>query len=668
MPPSFVLSVMGSFLLALVLISSGGALALVLSRRPAASSACAVSGIIAGALVGELCAFRGLLGGEERAWSMPWNVPYGQIHMAIDPLSAFFLVPIFALSALTAIYGRGYLAERAEARPFGFTWFAFSVLVASMAVVVVARQAILFLFAWEIMSLSSFALVTLEHEEAEVRRAGWVYLIATHVGTAFLVAMFLLASRRAHGLDFEAIGGQSNLAAALLLLLSLVGFGVKAGFLPFHVWLPEAHAAAPSHVSALMSGVLIKVGLYGFLRMLLLFGRPSPWVGSLLMTLGLGGALLGISLALSQRDMKRVLAYSSIENMGLIALGLGVGIWGWGAGIPNVAVLGMTGALLHVWNHTLMKGLMFLGAGSVLHGCRTKDLEQLGGIMKRMPLTGAAMVLGAVAIAGLPPLNGFVSEWIIYLGLIHASLESTGATAVIGLLAVGLVALVGGLAMLCFVRLIGVAWLGQPRSERAEHAHESPASMTGPLVVLAAAAAAAGLAPSVLAALAGRVAAQFIGPDIVPMDIPLQEMGLLNAVLWALLLIGAALWRMLNRRRPQAEDATWGCGYAKPTPRMQYTARSFAELMSERILPKRLGPRISVAVPATLFPKSGNVSSDAGDPLTRGIYEPLLARIGDRFARLRWLQQGVLHAYLLYILVATLLALAWTSVLGWSGR
>jgi formate hydrogenlyase subunit 3/multisubunit Na+/H+ antiporter MnhD subunit len=655
------------FLLALAIVLGGGVAALLLSPWPRAASAAAVLGVVAGAVPGEAYAARVLARGGDEAVRLSWSVPHGELHLAVDPLSAFFLVPVFGFAAIAAVFGRAYLAGASR----GTTWLAFNVLVASMAVVVAARQAVLFLVAWEIMSLAAFVLVTTDHEHEEVRRAGWIYLVATHVGTACLVAMFLLVASGAKSFDFDAMrAAQATATPGLVFALLLVGFGVKAGVVPFHVWLPQAHAAAPSHVSALMSGVLVKMGLYGLLRMLLVVGRPAPWCGPLLVGVGLAGALFGVSVAIHQRDLKRVLAYSSVENMGLIVLGAGLGVWGSTSGKPHVAMLGMTGALLHVWNHTLMKGLMFLGSGSVLHGAGTKDMEHLGGLLKRMPRTGTAMVVGAIAIAGLPPLNGFVSEWLLYLGLIDGALATAGATSVAILMTAGILAFVGGLAVLCFVRLVGIVLLGEPRRDAARSAHESPAAMTTPLVVLALLCAAVALSPRLVGVAVGRPLAQLLGPEIAEAasDAPLSDIGVLNAVLSVILGAGAIAWRALGRRRPEAESATWACGYARPTPRMQYTARSFAELMSERLLPKRLRARVSVVAPTALFPQTGSLSSETSDPLTRDVYEPLVARWSDRIARLRWLQQGKLHVYLVYILVAVLGGLAWLSLRAWSGR
>ena len=436
----------------------------------------------------------------------------------------------------------------------GAAWFFFNSFVATMALVVVARQAVLFMVAWEIMSLSAFFLVTFEHEKKDVRMAGWVYLVASHVGAAFLLAMFLLLGRASGSLDFDTFAVPPATAGVVILVLALVGFGTKAGMVPLHIWLPEAHPAAPSHVSALMSGVMIKLGLYGLLRVMMFLGPPAAWWGPLLVALGFAGAVLGISFALFQRDLKRALAYSSIENMGLILLALGLGLWGLTSHHPVVAALGLSGAFLHVWNHSLMKSLMFLGAGSVMHGAGGRDMERLGGLMKRMPRTGVAMALGAVAIAALPPLNGFVSEWLIYLALLHGGLEFSGGGSVVMLLGVGVLALVGAMALLCFVRLVGIVLLGEPRSDEARHAHESSRWMTAPLAVLAGLCVVAALFPGVLVkAFAGVIGEVFgVAPGSLEATLnassALGVLGGVNAVIWGLVGLVTVFFIVVRRR------------------------------------------------------------------------------------------------------------------------
>jgi formate hydrogenlyase subunit 3/multisubunit Na+/H+ antiporter MnhD subunit len=517
------------------------------------------------------------------------------------------------------------------------------------------------------MSIAAYLLVTFEHEQASVRRAGWVYLIATHLGVAFLVGMFLLLGRHAGSFEFSAMLGApppKPLFATLLFLFALIGFGAKSGLVPLHVWLPEAHAAAPSHVSAVMSGVLIKMGVYGILRVVVLLGGPRPWWGPLLMCIGVGGAALGIGLALYQRDLKRVLAYSSIENVGLITLGVGIGFWGATTGRPVMASLGLAGGLLHVWNHAVMKGLMFLGAGSVLHGCHTKDLEELGGLLRRMPRTATLLIVGAVAIAGLPPLNGFVSEWLLYSGLLHGALAVEGPGGVAVLVTIAAVCMVGAMAVLCFARLVSIALLGTPRGARAEQAHESSLWMTAPMGVLALAAIALSLAPRVVLGPMKRVLAQLLGAHAGDMHAPavgLTEVGLLNAGVASIVVLAIALSALLQRRRAATLEPTWGCGYVAPTARMQYTARAVSEFFTSSLLPPLFGPRFSARAPEGLFPSASRVESDTVDPLTRGAYEPFFGRWADRFARLRFLQQGLLHVYVVYILLTLLLALGWSA-------
>lgn len=656
---------------ALAVLVGGGLLSLLGWRSARAASVVGATTAVIGCVCGEVYALRTLLTGDGGSLSLRWEVPYGRLRIETDALSAFFLTAIFGLGSLAAVYGAGYLASPRR-RSLGPAWLALNVFLASMALVVVARQAVLFLVAWEVMSLAAYVCITLDREDPEVARAGWVYLIASHVAATALVAFFLVFGRAAHGFDFDALRAASPTpgVTAILIVLALVGFGIKAGFVPLHVWLPEAHAAAPSHVSAVMSGVLIKMGLYGVLRTVLLLGGPPAWIGPLLAGIGLLGALTGITLASYQRDLKRVLAYSSIENMGLITLGLGVAFWAWNAGHPQIAALAMAGALLHAWNHTLMKGLMFLAAGSVLHGSGTKDLELLGGAMQRMPRTGVLMLLSALAIAGLPPMNGFVSEWLLYLALMHAGTASTGSTAVLALIAVGIVSLVGALAGLAFVRLVGTALLGQPRSGAAALARESPWLMVLPMGVLALACAAIGLFPRVVLQAFGAVADQLLGSRgaLDAGNPPLGTLGGLNAAIWCVVAAGSLAAALVVRARGRAADTTWGCGYVSPTSRMQYTAHAFSELLSERLIPESLRPRQSAARPAGLFPAPISFDTDCRDPATRGFYEPLVERWGDRFARLRWMQQGMLHVYLMYVLVALLVGLGWSSVASWVAR
>jgi formate hydrogenlyase subunit 3/multisubunit Na+/H+ antiporter MnhD subunit len=661
-------------LLALGVLLTSGALAFATSRAPVLASAIGAAGAFGGCVAALVPTVGALLGGTPESLQAPWGVPLAAFVVEIDALSAFFLVPIFVLGGLAAVYGRAYMRSESDKRSLGPSIFAFNVLVASMALVVIARNAVLFLVAWEVMALSAYVLVTFEHEKTEVRRAGWVYLIATHIGTIALIAMFVMLARGTGKYDFAAFEAAAPLGEAtamIVFVLALLGFGAKAGLVPLHVWLPEAHAAAPSHVSAVMSGVLLKMGIYGIVRTLSILGPARSWWGPTLMILGLLGAMLGIALALVQRDMKRALAYSSVENIGLVTLGLGLGYWGAASGRPAIALLGAAGGLLHVWNHALMKGTMFLGAGSILHATGTKDLERLGGLLHRMPRTGTAMIAGAVAISGLPPMNGFVSEWLLYLGLIRGGIASSdvgSAPGVAALLGTGVLSFVGAMAALCFLRLIGVALLGEARSVEADRAHESSAWLTAPMAILLAGSVTIGTLPLPVVAAVLHASDSIVGAAHPPLpDVPLATLGHMNALVWGVTLVCSAVFVLLRRGKPARRDATWGCGYVAPTPRMQYTARAFAELFGAKVLPERLRPHFSGAAPMSVFPKPAAFASACDDPLTRGVYDPLFAGMGDRFARLRWLQQGILHIYILYILIVLVLGLAWVSFRVWTG-
>lgn len=662
-------------LVAIVILVVTGFAALCAGRSDRVATLLAAGGAVAGSLLGLIPAVRALAGATVASIHWSWNIPGGSFSLRLDPLSAFFLIPIFVLSALAAIYGGSYMRGVGEKRPLGPSWCCFNTFVAGMALVTVAHNAVLFMMAWEVMSMAAFFLVAFEHEKREARIAGWVYLVAAHVGAAFLLAMFLLLGRHAGSLDFDRIvaaGPPAPASAALVFAFALVGFGTKAGLVPLHVWLPEAHPAAPSHVSALMSGVMIKLGIYGLLRTMMHLGGPASWWGPLFVVIGLATALAGVGLALCQRDLKRSLAYSSIENVGLIVLALGVGLWGLTGGHAAVAALGFAGGLLHIWNHALMKGLMFLCAGSVLHGAGTKDVERLGGLMKRMPQTGLAMAAGAIALSALPPLNGFVSEWLIYMGMLRGGLDFTGPGRILLLLAVGALALVGGLALIAFVRLPGIVLLGEPRSEGARHAHEASRWMTVPLAVLLAFCLVVALFPCAIVGTFAKVvavvfhlpAAEFTAV-LGSAQSPLATLGLINVLVWLLIAWCALALFLLRRGKPEAADTTWACGYTAPTVRMQYTGLSFSQLLVSRLFPKTLRPETAVTAPDGLFPATGALATELPEPFSRGMYVPFFERWAARFARLRWLQQGRIHIYLLYFVVVLLLAFGWVVLRRW---
>jgi formate hydrogenlyase subunit 3/multisubunit Na+/H+ antiporter MnhD subunit len=524
---------------------------------------------------------------------------------------------------------------------------------------------------WEVMSLASFFLVMLDDELESVRRAGWIYLVAMHLGTAFLVALFLLLGRNAGSLDFDRLAAAPDMRG-LLFVLALVGFGTKAGFIPLHVWLPEAHPAAPSHVSAVMSGVMIKTGIYGLLRTLTLLGPPPAWCGWTLLGIGLASGVLGVLYALAQHDLKRLLAYHSVENIGIIALGLGVGFLGISSGNPLMAGLGLAGGLLHVVNHAVFKSLLFLGAGSVLHATGTGEIDRLGGLLKRMPVTGATFIIGAAAICGLPPLNGFVSEFLIYLAAL-AGLDAEARSTLwplMGILVVGGLALIGGLAAACFTKAVGIVFLGEPRSAEAAQAEEAGPAMRWPMIVLAGLCVTIGLtAPLWPWALRPAVAAMI--PAGVPAVVresmvaavghavaPLAGVMLASYLVLGLIVVGTQLRRKLLSGRRVQRAGTWDCGYVAPTPRMQYTASSFAQplLLLFRLF---LRPHEEIHPPEGLFPTHAGLHTHTPDWFRKRLYEPLFAVEALIAAHIRRLQQGRIQIYVLYIALTILILLLW---------
>ncbi len=655
----------------LILFLAGAMGAGVSGQRYVLGTVLGAGSAIVGGLIGLVAAVRALLYPTVELFSSAWHVPAGHFVLKLDSLAAFFLLPVFLLVTLCAIYGIGYLSGEKARSKSGSAWFFFNLLAASMVLVVTAANAVLFMVSWELISLSSFFLVAFDHEKAEVRRASWLYLLSTHLGAMFLFALFLLATTWSGGADFSSFAALANLEAApaaLLFLLALVGFGSKAGLFPLHVWLPDAHSAAPSHVSALMSGVMIKTGIYGLLRILWYLPAAPAWWGWLIAGLGILGALYGIAMASLQRDIKRCLAYSTIENVGIILLGLGFGLVAEAQGHPTIALLAYAGGLLHLWNHALFKGVMFLGAGTLLHATGTRDMNRMGGLLKRMPLAGLLWIGGSLSISALPPLNGPVSEWLIYLSLLKGGVSLGGFTALPALLLVGLLGVVGALALVTFSRLIGICLLGEPRDPCAEHAHEASALMLLPMALLLGCCLAIGLFPGESVRLLRGVLAQLLRvPYVTELPVPLYSFGLYAGALLLAILIGFMLLRGLRRFRSESRSSTWGCAFRFPTSRMAYTAEAFSELTFRQVLPKVLHPEVKGGVVSGLFPPPVRLQQTSLDPVLMRYWFPLFVTIADRCQRLRWLQQGKLPIYLVYIFIACAVLMVWSLWAGGEG-
>ena len=605
--------------------------------------------------------------GDSQPIVRPWAIPGAEFHVAIDGLSALFLVPIFLVSMLGSIYGLGYWKQTEHPQNGRKLRLFYGLLPAGMALLVIARNSILFMVGWEIMALSAFFLVTTEDHDRQVRETGWIYLVSTKVATLSLFALFALLRTASGSYTLTPLNGDTltHGMATAIFVFTVVGFGLKAGMMPFHVWLPSSHAIAPSHVSAIMSGVIIKMGIYGIVRITSLIPHPPVEWGAILLGLGAISGVLGIAFAAGQRDLKRLLAYSSIENIGIIVMGIGLALLGRSLGRAEWVILGMSGALLHVWNHALFKGLLFLCAGSVIHAAHTREIDQLGGLAKRMPRTSLCFVIGALAVCGLPALNGFVSEFLIYLGLFD-TLRADGSRSFAGAaLAAPVLALIGALAVTCFVKAFGAVFLGTARSDHSRQAHESEPAMLVPMTAMAACCFGIGLAPTWIAPVLAQAVSAWapelgdVGPQLA-MLAPLDWISVMAlALVAALALTSLLLWVRLRGSIVET-GPTWGCGYAAPTPRMQYTSSSFVEMLVS-LFGWALRPRTHLPQVMALFPQRTDFHREIRDPVLDEAVLPALRYVATRFAWFRVFQQGRIQTYLLYISGALLALLLWGS-------
>lgn len=545
-----------------------------------------------------------------------------------------FQLPIVVLGIAAAIHSLDYLKGHGEEYS-GFYWFAFNIMLAAMFGVTVCHSPIPFLLAWELMGLASAALVAFDFRSRESMRAVWIYLVACHAGAAFLILMFVEA-------------GTATPSGAAVFTLAVLGFGLKVGFPGLHVWLPDAHPAAPAPVSAIMSGAMIPLGLYGIIQFGILeadFERLILPIGWTLLVLGIAGALLGIIFALPQKNLKRLLAYSSIENMGIVATGMGLSLLGTEFELWHVADLAIAGALLHVVNHALLKGGLFLGAGSIYKATGTLDMDAMGGLMKRMPATGATFALNAVAITGLPPFNAFLGEFLIFLAAFMGIVHGAGPFFAASLTTAIALGLVGGFACAAFAKAAGATLLGEPRSEAAANATEVPAAMRGSAFAL--------LALSAAIALAGPFAlAVFFGNDFPAAATALNRIGVATLFLTTIVAGLLALrFRFLPRSKTVDSGPTWDCGFAQPTARMAYTGTALTQPLMDFFAPI-LRPTRQTQEPEGLFPTFASNDVVVKDAGMRFLWAPALGALGRLARRIQAAQSGHLHAYILSMVAA----------------
>ena len=650
---------MNGLLAAIAMWLAGGVASWLARHRPGRAAVIGAGSALAGAALAASPAFRALGGHRVSMLDADWSVPYGALTLTLDALAAAFLLPVCVVGALCAVLGAGALRSHAGGTSTGAGFAAYNALLASMAIVTTAANLVLLLAAWEAMTLASYALVVSDHESRAVRRAGFQYLVFSHLAAGALLLLFLLLARGSGTWEIDGLRAPiAGASIAWCLVLALIGFGTKAAVVPFHIWLPDAHAAAPAHVSALMSGVMITMGFYGLARFLPLLGPASEGAAYALLALGAAGALGAVLLALVQRDVKRVLAYSTVENAGLVTLAMGVGLLGQARGASGIAALGWTAALLHVWSHALAKSLLFGGIGAIAHATHRRDLEGWGGVLRRWPVVGGLTVLGAFAIAAVPGLSGFVSEWLILRAMFESALHLEGAARAAMVVGIAAVAMTAALTVACYARLIGIGLLGTPRREMPAGAFDTPDPVTfAPMGAMAAMCITFAWVPApIAAALAGPVR------SLVPLGDPalaadaLRPLGGLAIVLTLVIVAIGALRGWLVGRRPVRAAVTWDCGYARPDARMQYTGASLAEPIG-RVFAALLRTQIERHGPAGYWPAAASWHARTIDRTVTGVYRPALGGLSAVMLRLRDLQEPRVTTYLRYVVLALLVVL-----------
>ncbi|MFA5860972.1 MAG: proton-conducting transporter membrane subunit [Candidatus Thermoplasmatota archaeon] len=625
-----------------------------------------------------------VLTGDALTIPLPTSLPNVTLSLHADPLTGIFLIILGVGGCAVSLYATSYV-QRAHADHMSLpaqTTF-YTLFLAAILLVFLANDAVVFLIAWESMSILSYLLILTHEQDDDTRDAANMYLLMMHIGTAFLFVSFAaLAAASGGTYSFDAMRAHARDAPEYLRSIAfvgaLVGFGTKAGLVPLHGWLPRAHPAAPSHVSALMSGVMLKTAVYMMIRVGIDFlGRGPAWWGLTLLALGGITTFVGILYATAENDIKRLLAYSSVENLGVIFMGLGLALLFVSYDQPLLATLPLIAAVLHSLNHMTMKTLLFLGAGSVHHATGTRDINKLGGLIHQMPYTAGLVLLGSLAISALPPLNGFVSEWLLFQSLL-AGVTIPGTPLILQIflpVGAGLFALAGAISVVCFVKAFGVTFLATPRTSEAEHAHESPRTMLLGMGILA-----TGII--LIASMAGlviRTLHQTLAPllgadpnaDLVTGGLVVQSLTTIKAsmsptlVFFIVLLFALLAWlgtRFLGSRERARKEETWLCGHRNVTPRMEYTSTSYAEA-TRMFFSGLYGPHKETTrdEKAPTIPSRITYATRTTYFLEEYAYAPITRLILLTSMRFRAVQAGSIHAYLSYIFATLLLVLLWAT-------
>ena len=667
-----------------ILISffAAGAISSLLSRKND-KLANAVSSFFAiiGSLWGLLLSILIITSGPTEAFTIGTSAfPLLSPSFHLDRLSAFFIFVISLVTLFCSVYGVGYVKHFYKKYSISALGFFYHLFISGMLLVVATSNVLFFLIAWEIMSIASYFLVVYDRNDVSNIKAGFLYLVMTHVGTAFIIIAFLLAYKFTGSFDFSVIQSQSSLIPEfiknIIFGLAVVGFGTKAGVIPFHIWLASAHPAAPSHVSALMSGVMIKTGIYMMIRVFLEILQPAPaWWGLTLLVIGSLSSLLGVLYALTEHDIKRLLAYHSIENIGIILLGLGSALTFASLQMPTLAVLGLVAALFHTLNHATFKSLLFLSAGSVINQMHTRNMEEYGGLIKRMPQTAFFFLVGSMAICALPPFNGFFSEWLTFQSLFQGIITFDFFSKWIFILGAGALAFTGGLALACFVKAFGAVFLARPRSAEVAEAHESPFSLRFGMGALAVLLLLFGLFSGRLVALLELISHDLSIFKNAPSFLSATEnqgVVLSNGFaavsapiffMFFVVIIFLTLFIMrwgINKNQVVKVGATWDCGI-NLTPRMEITATGFARsliVIFRRVLKPSIQHEIEYQDSASRYlPKSRTVTLGVKDVYKAYFYQPLLRLITTLSLRATNIQSGNINVYVLYIFVVLAVAL-----------
>jgi len=649
--------------------------------------------VLANHVTGVLCSIGGILGlslsltklsgnASDMLLDMAsTNIPYLTFSIGLDNISAFFILSLSLLAITVSIYSIGYVSHYYEKNNTYILNSLYAIFITSMIFVFAARNMVTFFVAWELMSLVSYFLVMYESEKKETLHAGTLYIIMTHVGTAFLLAAFAVIY--AHTGSFEYTDAAASLPAGIknaLFVMFVIGFGAKAGIVPLHIWLPYAHPAAPSHVSALMSGIMIKTAIYGILRFVFeLLGAGTLWWGITILVVGMLSAVIGVAYAYMEGNIKRMLAYSSIENIGIILMGIGVAGIASHSGNSALEALALTAAMVHCFNHTIFKGLLFMSAGSVQYSTHTKQMDELGGLMKTMPLTGLFMLVGALSISAAVPFNGFIGEWLTYQAFIMSMSSSLGTSNVAAVLGAASLGLAGALAAGCFVKLIGICFMGSPRSSHSQNAKEVPATMYISSGFLALLCLAIGIFPKPLIGITGNAFYSLSGDSIsqslngfgaMPVFTLSLDASQITPIAAAIAGVAAAIaiaaiMAAVGGKRQSRIFNTWDCGFERLNPRMQYSSTGFSNPIGI-VLRLLFRPVRELQIDEGSIrynPKSIKYTFKTEKIFEKYMYGP----VSEFFSRISVItklsvQTGSIHGYLMYIFVTVFAFMIYNSL------